>query len=190
MRFCSVITVLMLFITTAVSAQVLTITVPDREELVQMVAEPGDNNAEVSLQSTEDTVLQDPQGLEITEPPRTYNNFTDELRQITMIAGAVFNFPQQIRIGDMPAPFAEGLWPTAELRTARSPAGTVLATYATTVDDAEQALWTHRLTAEQTAALAGKTGITELSFPIGSGVYEVWYRIPTKILLHVTAGGN
>jgi len=113
-------------------------------------------------------------------------NETGSLRTLIIAAGAEYTFTQQMRIGDMPSPFNPDCWPTAELRTARSPQGTVLVTYTTTVDDADQAIWSHRLTSAQTLALSGVNGITEMSYPDGSCNFTVWYPVKTSVVPTVT----
>lgn len=177
-----------LFIASMAAAETITIVSPSTARTIQDFA-PG--AVDVTQTSNAATANKwDALAYEFTLPPPGYDGVTEELRQLAMVAGASFVFGQQMRIGKTPAPFAAGQWPTAELRTARSPAGTLLMTYTTTIDDAALAIWSHRLTPGQTASLAGKSGITELSFSDFAGVYSVRYRIPTIVRYHVTEGGN
>lgn len=178
-----------LFVASMAAAETIIIVSPSTARTIQDSAPASVDATQTSNAATANKW--DGLGYEFTLPPPGYDNYTDELRQLDMVSGAIFTFSQQMRIGEIPAPFAAGQWPTAELRTARSPAGTVLVVYTTTVDDAEQAIWSCRLTAAQTTALVGKTGITEFSFYNASTeAYSVWYRIPTSVKPHVTEGGN
>jgi hypothetical protein len=110
----------------------------------------------------------------------------DNTYSLTLIAGSDFSTKMQYAAGDHPYPFTPGVWPTAEVRTAKSPAGYVLATYTIVVEDEAQAIWSLKLSRTQTAALAGKTGLTELKIPDGDGVYFIWARIKTTVISPVT----
>jgi hypothetical protein len=115
-----------------------------------------------------------------------YENVLEDMQKLVIQAGSDFHFPMQYRLGSDPYPFEGGFWPTAELRSAKSPAGVVLATYTLTVDDEAQVKWSFKLTSAQTAALSGKTGYTEIKFPYPVGVYLIFVRIPTEIKARVT----
>ena len=182
--------VCILLVASLATAETITVVSPDLSLIIK-------NSAPTAVEATETpnaaTVNKwDGQAYEIAIPADVdrFDNQIAELRSLSMVAGAEFTFTQQMRIGEIPAPFAAGLWPTAEFRTARSPYGSVLVTYTTTIDDAEQAIWSNRLTAAQTAVLVGKTGVTELSFSDAEGIYTVRHRIPTTVLHHITEEAN
>lgn len=116
-----------------------------------------------------------------------YSNRLDELQTVYIQAGADYRLEMQWRYGADPEPFPTGYWPTATLRSARSPAGRVIADYTITIDDEAQVKWSLKLSATQTGALSGKKGYTELRIPYtDTGGYAVFSSIPTVILPRVT----
>ena len=126
-------------------------------------------------------------GIELQHPYFiAMNNILEDMQKLTIQAGADFRFPMQWRIAEMPEPFPGGQWPTAELRSAKSPAGVVLATYTITIISEALVKWSLDLSAAQTAALSGKLGFTEIKMPYAVGVYHMYVRIPTEVLPRVS----
>jgi hypothetical protein len=126
--------------------------------------------------------------LQMPEPPPV-SMLADEFDgswYLIIRGGADYYFPMSYTAGDTPFVFESGRWPQAELRTANSPHGNVLATFTITIENEAQAIWALRLSAAQTADLIGKTGILELSMPDGFGGYYVASRTSTEVVPTVT----
>jgi hypothetical protein len=171
----------------AVAAEWITVTVLSDTEAAQIVTQQAAATSEVNLEAPGTQADIGPWGIRLDQPDlTTYGNVLEDMQKLVMQAGSDFRFPMQYRLGSDPYPFEGGYWPTAELRSAKSPAGVVLATYTITVDDEAQVKWSLRLTAAQTAALSGMKGFTEIKFPYPVGVYHMFVRIPTEILPRVT----
>jgi hypothetical protein len=138
---------------------------------------------------TDPDVDTDIRWLQIERAATSFNNELAELRSLSMYAGSQFTFSMQMRLGTVPQPFDPGYWPSATLRTARSPGGVLVHTFTTDIDDEAQAIWSFRLTPSQTNAIAARKLIMEISFPNlqgGNYIYEVWYHIPVTVFQHIT----
>lgn len=165
------------------SAETVTVIVPSAEAAIRSVATAENSNV-VVLPADKPAVEPKRDIVEIHikySPMGPYDKTLDGLKKFYIQAGSDFRFPMQWRYGNDPEPFPTGYWPTATLRTARSPAGIILATYTISIDDESAVKWSLRLSAAQTAALSGKTGYTELSIPYVPGVYNVFMSILTEI---------
>lgn len=164
------------------SAAEITVIIPANIE----TATVGSETLQASPYSVNPDVIRDNLALQIEPPPVRYLAELDDRVQLGIVAGSDYRFTLQLRIGETPSPFDPLYPPRAELRTAKSPAGSVLATYAVTIDDQANAIWSQRLTAAQTAALAGASGITEISLADAGGIYGVHYWLPTRVVTHIT----
>lgn len=158
------------------------ITVPTGNELVQSITGPEPETVTAATSINAHSLNADVMGLRIHYPPATYQAEVDDRVPFTIIAGSDFSFPMQMRIGEMPLPFDALYPPVAVLKNGAA----ILATYTIVIDDVPNAIWSQKLSAAQTAALAGKSGITEISLPDDNGVYGVWYRLKTVIISPVT----
>jgi hypothetical protein len=164
-------------------AETLTLTIPD-SAIALKPPTPGTTTKQLD---PDISYTSDLKAMELLPPDMTtFNNILEDLQKFSIQAGTDFKFKMQWRTGDMPTPFPAGLWPTAELRSAKSPSGIVLATYTITVVDEALVKWSLDLSAAQTAALSGKTGFTEMKIPYDVGVYHIYVRIPTEIKPRVT----
>lgn len=168
-------------------AEEITVTVLNPGEAAQIIPQPTDGIADIGRESDELLNQLEDAGIELQYPElNVYDKRLDELPKMYIQAGSDFTASMQYRAGDAPVAFPGGYWPIAELRTAKSPSGTVLGTYTITVDDVDMVKWSLKLSAAQTAALSGKKGITEMSLPYGDGTYYIFVRIPTEVLPRVS----
>lgn len=161
-----------------------------------IIATPEEAALQTTIYTTEEAALQTAQfdqplvhinqPIDELTPELPFDSEVDNSLSFVIVAGTDFVFLFQYRIGETPVAFEPGKWPTASLRTEKSPRGRVLSPYTITIEDAARSIWAIRLTAAQTRLLAAQSGITEQSFADINGTYHVLNYIRTTIIPKVT----